>query len=234
MKIKELAYHETDLGELILRRRKEPRLDNIEIYEVKLGEEFLMSSLFTKAEEELANVGLADLEGNLSVVVGGLGLGYTAAAALENKNVKSLLVIDKFQEVIDWHQDKLVPLGEVLTIDKRCELRQGDFFSLARTGFDNLNIENKFDAILLDIDHSPKHYLDKTNESFYGVEGLQSLKKQLRENGVFALWSDDPKDDEFTKHLESVFGEAIAHNIEFPNPYTNAFSVNSVYKAISK
>ncbi|HLM61894.1 MAG TPA: hypothetical protein VK308_13900, partial [Pyrinomonadaceae bacterium] len=103
MKIEELAYHKTPLGELILRRRTETLLQNKEVFEVKLGEEFLMSSLFTEGEKELSNLGLAELEGELDVVVGGLGLGYTAAAALENKNVRSLLVIDLFQEVIDWH-----------------------------------------------------------------------------------------------------------------------------------
>lgn len=231
MNIKELAYHKTDLGELILRRRIEPLLQNREVFEVKLGDEFLMSSLFTKAEEELANLGLAGLTGKLDVVVGGLGLGYTAAAALENENVKNLLVIDKFQEVIDWHKQGLVPLGKVLSKDKRCEVRQGDFFELSRTGFDVSDQTRQFNAVLLDIDHSPEHFLDQNNESFYGVEGLKSLRNQLKNGGVFALWSNDPPDKKFTDHLRSVFGKATAHKIEFPNPYTNSISVNSVYVA---
>ncbi len=231
MKIEELAFHKTSLGDLVLRRRTEPLLRNTEIFEVKLGDEFLMSSLFTEGEKELANLGLAELEGALDVVVGGLGLGYTAAAALENKIVCSLLVIDKFQEVIDWHRSKLVPLGAILAADKRCELRADDFFELARTNFDVNNQTRKFDAILLDIDHSPDHYLDEKNESFYGTAGLQSLKKQIKKGGVFALWSNDPADAKFTGHLESIFGRASAHNIEFANPYTNSTAVNSVYVA---
>ncbi|MGI8670636.1 MAG: spermidine synthase [Aridibacter sp.] len=231
MKIEELAYHTTDLGELTLRRRIEPRLQNREVFEVKLGDEFLMSSLFTEAEKELANFGLKELTGELDVVVGGLGLGYTAVAALENENVCSLLVIDKFREVIDWHKQKLVPLGRILSEDKRCELRQGDFFELANSGFDIFNNQRKFDAVLLDIDHSPEHYLDEKNVSFYSLKGLKSLRKQLKNGGVFALWSNDPPDDEFTKHLKSVFGKASAHNIEFANPYKNSTSVNSIYVA---
>lgn len=226
--ITELAYHKTRLGDLTLRRRAEPRLDNIEIYEVKLGEEYLMSSLFTESERQLARMGLANLEGELEVVVGGLGLGYTAASVLENKQVSSLLVIDLFQEVIDWHQNHLVPLGEALSADARCELRQGNFFELAQTGFDG---DKKFDAVLLDIDHSPKHYLDEKTGSFYSAEGLAGVRAQLKNNGVFALWSDDPVDEDFVKHLETVFGTATAHNIEFPNPYTNGTAVNSVYIA---
>ncbi|MDQ3635912.1 MAG: spermidine synthase [Acidobacteriota bacterium] len=231
MKIEELAYHKTDLGELILRRREEPRLQKGEVFEVKLGDEFLMSSLFTEGEKELANIGLAGLKGKLDVVVGGLGLGYTAVAALENKDVCSLLVIDKFQEVIDWHKQKLVPLGKVLSEDKRCELRQGDFFELARTGFGVSNDERKFDAVLLDIDHSPEHFLDEKNETFYRKKGLEFLQKQLKNGGVFALWSNDPPDVLFTKHLKSIFATATAHNIEFPNPYTNSTCVNSIYTA---
>lgn len=234
MKVEELAYHKTSLGELTLRRRTETLLQNKEVFEVKLGEEFLMSSLFTEGEKQLANLGLAGLEGELDVVVGGLGLGYTAAAALENKMTRSLLVIDLFQEVIDWHQTKLVPMGEVLSEDKRCEMRQGDFFELARTGFDVFDNERKFDAVLLDIDHSPEHFLDEKNKSFYGAEGLDALRKQIKTGGAFALWSNDPVDEKFTKHLESIFGAAAAHNIEFANPYTNLISVNSIYVAHKK
>lgn len=231
MNIKELAYHRTFLGDLTLRRRVEPFLQNEEVFEVKLGDEYLMSSLFTDGEKQLSYLGLAELEGALDVVIGGLGLGYTAAAALENKNVRSLLVIDLFQEVIDWHRSKLVPLGSVLSEDNRCELRQGDFFELAKTGFDIHDQARKFDAVLLDIDHSPEHFLDEKNKSFYRADGLISVKNQIKEGGVFALWSNDPFDEKFTKHLESIFGAATAHNIEFANFYTNSLSVNSVYIA---
>ena len=234
MKIEELAYHKTPLGELTLRRRTETLLENIEVFEVKLGDEFLMSSLFTEGEKELANLGLAGLEGELEVVVGGLGLGYTAAAALLNKNVRSLLVIDLFQEVIDWHRSRLVPLGKILSEDNRCEMRRGNFFELARTGFDSFDKNRKFDAVLLDIDHSPRHFLDEENESFYSAEGLGALRKQLKAGGVFALWSNDPADESFTEHLRSQFGTAAAYNVEFTNPYTNAVSVNSVYVAHNK
>lgn len=113
MKIEELAYHKTPLGELTLRRRIETLLQNKEVFEVKLGDEFLMSSLFVEGEKQLANLGLAGLEGELDVVVGGLGLGYTAAAALENQMVRSLLVINLFKEVINWHRNKLVPMRSV-------------------------------------------------------------------------------------------------------------------------
>ena len=231
MKVTELGYQKTSLGDLTLRRRTEPRLQNEEVFEVKLGDEYLMSSVFTEAERQLATLGLASLEGELDVVVGGLGLGYTAAAVLKNERVSRLIVIDLFQAVIDWQKDGLVPLGKVLTGDARCELRQGDFFALARTGFDAVEPGRKFDAILLDIDHSPEHFLNQSNESFYSSDGLAGVRHQLRPGGVFALWSNDPADDDFTSHLRKVFGSATAHNVEFPNPYTGSLSINSVYVA---
>jgi len=231
VKVEELGYEQTPLGELTLRRRPEPLLQNREVFEVKLGDEYLMSSLFTEAEQQLATLGLAGLDGNLDVAVGGLGLGFTAAEALRNENVRSLLVIDLFQAVIDWHQAGLVPMGKVLTNDSRCELRQGDFFELARTGFDSHAPDRKFDAVLLDIDHSPKHFLGPESQSFYTAEGLASVRDQLNPNGTFALWSNDPADEAFTAHLRQAFGSATAHNIEFPNPYTHSTAVNSVYVA---
>ena len=80
----ELDFRPTPMGVLSLRRRRRPSSD-IDIYEIKLGDEFLMSSLFTVAEIALARLGLAALpRAKLDVVVGGLGLGYTAQAVLEN------------------------------------------------------------------------------------------------------------------------------------------------------
>jgi len=229
--VKELGYQKTPLGDLTLRRRTEAILDNQEVYEVKLGDEYLMSSLFTMSERQLATLGLSELEGELDVVIGGLGLGYTAAEALKNKRLHRLLVIDLFQAVIDWHQDGLIPNGEVIGRDGRCELRQGDFFELARTRFDADAPERKFDAVLLDIDHSPEHFLNAANESFYTADGLALVRSQIKPGGRFALWSNDAASQDFTEHLRTVFGSATAHDVEFPNPYTGSISVNSVYVA---
>lgn len=231
MNIQELGFQKTPLGDLTLRRRPEPLLQNQEVFEVKLGDEYLMSSLFTTGERQLATLGLSLLEGEMDVVIGGLGLGYTAAEALKNKRVSRLLVIDLFQAVIDWHQAGLVPMGNVLTKDPRCELRQGDFFDLARKGFDADEPERKFDAVLLDIDHSPEHFLNERNRSFYTSKGLASVRSQINLRGCFALWSNEPANEDFTGHLREVFGSATGQNVEFPNPYANSISVNSVYIA---
>src|ERR1700683_2592405 len=86
----ELDYRQTPLGELILRRRRILALDGLEVFEVKLGDAFLMSSLFHEVEVALADMGLAAVNApELDVVVGGLGLGYTAVAALKHPGVRS-------------------------------------------------------------------------------------------------------------------------------------------------
>ena len=98
-RFEELDWQQTPMGEITLRRRLEPTL-KVDVYEVLLGEEFLMSSLFTVAEEELARLALARLTGtDLSVVVGGLGLGYTARAVLEDPRVRDLVVVDALDEL---------------------------------------------------------------------------------------------------------------------------------------
>ncbi len=151
----ELDYRATPIGALSLRRRRELRL-GVDVFEIKLGEDFLMSSQFTASEIALARLGLGELSGrNLDVAVGGLGLGYTARAVLEHPQVGSLIVVEALEAVIDWHQQGLVPLGPELTGDARCRFVHGDFFALAKsdTGFDPDAPGRRFDAVLVDIDH---------------------------------------------------------------------------------
>jgi spermidine synthase len=230
----ELDYQKTALGELILRRRRMVSLGELEIYEVKLGDDFLMSSLFHEVEEALARFGLGELKGeHWDVVVGGLGLGYTAIAALEHREVATLLVVDALEPVIGWHRRHLVPLGQKLTVDPRTRLVHADFFALARSGdgFDPEHPGRRFHAVLLDIDHSPRSLLDPQNAAFYEADGLRALSTHLHPGGIFALWSDDPPDDEFLEKLGAVFATARAHVVTFPNPVTESESASTVYVA---
>ena len=230
---KVLAFHETPLGDLMLRRRRMLSLGGEEIYEVKLGDAFLMSSLFHEVEEALARLGLGELDGrDWNVVVGGLGLGYTARAALQ-EGVASLLVIDFLQPVIDWHQRGMVPLGTELTADQRTRIICADFFDLALStnGFDPEQPGRRFHAVLLDIDHSPQCLLHPRNATFYSPAGLRALASHLHPGGVFALWSDDPTDDAFMDALGSVFDTVRAHVVTFPNPLLEDDSASTVYVA---
>ena len=155
----EIDWRETPMGAISLRRKTDATLA-VDVYEVKLGDEFLMSSLFTVAEIELARLGLAQQRGDaLDVVVGGLGLGYTAREVLHDPRVNSLIVVEALGEVIEWHQRELLPMAGELTSDPRTRLVRGDFFAMAgdRTGFDPDAPDRLFHVILLDIDHTPRY-----------------------------------------------------------------------------
>jgi spermidine synthase len=232
-RIEELAWRETALGTISLRRRLEPSL-KVDVYEVKLGDEFLMSSLFTVAEIELARLGLASLEGDdLDVVVGGLGLGYTAHSVLEDPRVASVTVVEALTEVIEWHERELLPDTAGLASDPRARLVQGDFFAMTRSGagFDPRAPDRRFHAILVDIDHTPRHVLHPSHADFYTPTGLRNLARHLHPGGVFALWSDDPPDAGFGAILAEVFARTEAHVVTFPNPLTGKESANTVYVA---
>lgn len=231
----ELDFRRTPMGELSLRRRTQLSL-GVELYEVKLGDEFLMSSLFTEGEIALAELGLAGL-GNapIDVVVGGLGLGYTARAALDNSAVRSLLLIEALPAVIDWHRRGLVPLGAGLAADPRCEFVNADFFALAASaGFDSRSPGRRFHAILLDVDHSPRHLLDPSHAGLYTSDGLRRLAAHLHPGGVFALWSNDPPDAAFGATLGGVFAGCEAHVVKFRNPLQNREATNTVYAATKR
>ena len=232
-RFQELDWRATPLGELVLRRRWDPLVDR-EVHEIKLGDEFLMSSLFTAAEEELAALGLAELDGGaLDVVVGGLGLGFTALTVLESAEVRSLLVVEALGEVIEWHAGGLIPAGGQLTADPRCTLRHGDFFAMLRSGagFDPADPGRRFDAVLVDIDHSPRHLLHPGNADFYEPAGLRRVRDRMRPGGVFALWSNDPPDDAFLGVLAEVFTQVRADVVSFDNPLQERLSTNTIYLA---
>jgi spermidine synthase len=231
-RFEELAWRETPMGEISLRRRRDPQLD-VDVFEVKLGDEFLMSSLFTVAETELARLGLAVLPDRpLAVVVGGLGLGYTARTALADPRVRSLTVVEALGEVVDWHRRDLLPDTAGLAADPRVRLLEGDFFALAAgDGFDPEQPGRRFDAVLLDVDHSPRHVLHPSHAAFYTVAGLRALRGLLVDDGVFALWSDDPPDDDFVPVLREAFADVEARVVGFANPLTGGTSSNTVYVA---
>ncbi|MCZ6665617.1 MAG: spermidine synthase [Gammaproteobacteria bacterium] len=234
-KFEELDYQQTPLGALILRRRREPMARGEEVFEVKLDDAFLMSSLFTAGEIALADLALGRLETKgIDVVVAGLGLGFTADAVLKHDAVNSLIVIEVLEAVIAWHRVGLVPLGHALTSDARCRLIHGDFFAMAHPasdGFDPLEAERQFDAVLVDIDHSPSHVLNDRNKAFYTRAGLRGLERRLRPGGVFAMWSNDPPDADFEGVLSDVFATSGAEVISFPNLYSGDSSSCTIYVA---
>lgn len=233
MKVEELDYRQTPLGELVLRRRRALRMDGREIFEVKLNDEYLMSSLFHEGEVALTDLGLAALTGDgWDIVVGGLGLGYTAAAVLNYNQLARMIVVEALAPVIDWHQRELVPNGKRLSEDARCRYYHADFFALARgDGFDPGVPGHAFDAILLDIDHTPEALLNPRHADLYSEAGMVRLRAFLRPGGVFGLWSNDVPDKSFLAILSHVFDKVDGHVVEFANPIQGKTATNGVYVA---
>ncbi|ODR99477.1 spermidine synthase [Methyloceanibacter methanicus] len=230
----ELYYCPTPIGPVSLRRRRDLKLD-VDVFEIRLGDESLMTSLFTASEIALARLATAALGESPApdIVVGGLGLGYTAQAVLEEATGASLIVVEALAPVIEWHEKGLLPLGTALANDPRCRLVEGDFFAMAASseGFDPGAPGRLFDAILVDIDHSPDALLDDRSSAFYQPEGLGLLARHLRPGGVFGLWSDARPDDAFLARLARIFAEVRAEPVTFHNPLQDQPFTQTVYLA---
>ncbi|MFN3669112.1 MAG: hypothetical protein ACK4VY_07365 [Brevundimonas sp.] len=226
--IEELDYRLTAMGPLVLRRRWVAAIDQ-DVVEVILGDEHLMSSLFTVGEIELALRGLAAARGEaLRVIVGGLGLGYTARAALADPRVAVVEVVDALEPVIEWHRAGRVPIGDSLGQEPRCTLSSGDFFGWFDAPRDG---DGRYDVVLLDIDHSPRNLLHPDHARFYTREGLERVRDSLTPEGVFAMWSDESPDDDFMAVLDAVFPATRAEVVAFDNPLTGGSSTCTIYVA---
>ncbi len=228
MLFEELDYQSTTFGDLVLRRRTSPAVPDEIIYEVTIDGEMLMSSTVNASERALARLALEGRDDRpMDVLVGGLGLGCTAAAALEYPNVRKMVVVELLAPVIAWHRQRMVPLADTLIDDPRCVLVAGDFFE---------HVAQKpsgqtYDAVLLDIDHAPECLLDEANGEFYSTVGLRRLARCLRPGGVFALWSAWKPQDEFLDRLGAVFPNVRNHEVSFFNPHVNEQDSNWIIVA---
>lgn len=207
-----LAYEESPLGPLCLRRRKVLSLPGTVVTEVTLNHEFLMSSLYTDSERELARIAIEANSGSeLKVLVGGLGLGYTARASLESDRVSHVEVVELLPQVITWLEQGLVPLSNELRDEPRLEVHQGDIYGrLAAPP------NSQFDVILIDVDHSPDERLGGENESFYSVDGLRAAKEHLSSGGVMGVWS-YAGSSPFADALRTVFREVQVEPVTYNN-----------------
>ena len=162
------------------------------------------------------------------MLVGGLGLGYTAREVLACTDVQRLVVIELLDGILDWQRNDLVPHSQELRDDERCELRRGDFFA-AMSGPPVPG--ETWDAILLDIDHAPSALLRGSPAEFYQRGGLRRLAEHLAPSGVFAVWSADTVDDDFVGELRAVFADVRAEEITFGNPMLDREDTNVIYVA---
>ena len=203
---------ETSIGLLCLRRRELLSRPGTIVTEVTLDHEFLMSSYNTASEDALASLGIEWHRGrDLSVLVGGLGLGYTAEAALNCSQAGGVDVIELLPEVISWLERDLIPLAGKLRDEPRFSVARADFFRYLRGP-----VERRYDVMLVDIDHSPDENLDSDNLGFYMAEGLRRVCAHLQEDGVLAVWS-SAANESFVSSLEEVFSEVRTERVEWHN-----------------
>jgi spermidine synthase len=209
-----LAYDDTPLGPLQLRRRELLREPGTIVTEVSLNHEFLMSSYNTASERALASVALEMRPGpDLDALVGGLGLGYTAREALASDRIARVEVVEFLPQVIGWLDRGLIPLAQELKAEPRLKVVQGDVYRRLSEP-----PKRAHDLILIDVDHSPEDRLAAVNGFFYTEEGLKRAKEHLKPGGVLGVWSYD-ESSPFAGALRRSFREVRVVPVEFKNKF---------------
>jgi len=211
-----LAYEPTPLGILCLRRRELLNKPGTVVTEVTLNHESLMSSYHTASERALASVALEMFSGQeIQVLVGGLGLGYTASEVLTSNRVGQVEVVEFLHQVIEWLAQRLIPLADSLQSDSRLRVSQGDVYERLW----HLPVK-QFDLILIDVDHSPEEHLNGANHLFYTEEGLQRARLHLEKDGVLGVWS-YAESSPFADALRNVFSEVHIKPVTYKNIHIN-------------
>jgi len=160
----------------------------------------LMNSRVYNSEKELSRLGCVHVKSSKKahVLVGGLGMGYTLAAALDMLNSNAqVTVAELIPEVVTWNRGPLGDCAGNPLNDPRTNVHIGDVKTLL------LSHHPTFDAILLDIDNGPEGLTQSDNNWIYSLAGLQDINKMLRPKGVLAIWSAGP-DQLFTVRLKKA------------------------------
>jgi spermidine synthase len=221
-----LACEESPIGLICLRRRSFPGEARPVVTEITLDNQFLMSSENTESERALSSLALEMHAGTgLRVLVGGLGLGYTAHEALRCERVARVEVVELLPPVIDWLAKGLVPLAPELNADPRLTVEEGDVYLRLSQPPRELH-----DLILVDVDHSPEERLGPSNASFYGAEGLALAKRCLAPGGVLGVWS-YAESSPFADALRAVFREVRVESRSFENRVVPGEETNWLFLA---
>jgi spermidine synthase len=160
----------------------------------------LMSSRVHGSEVALAELGCAHIQGkqNTKVLVGGMGMGFTLAAALKSTSTNSKVVVAELvPEVIEWNKGPLGECAGMPLLNDKVEVVVGDVAELFKTQ------QAIYDAVLLDVDNGPESFTHADNNKLYSSGSLKAIQQTLKPGGVLAIWSawHDPK---FTQHLKKT------------------------------
>jgi len=207
---------DTPFGLLLLRRRALPGRPGERVTEVTIDGALLMSSRDNASERALAERALqwhgAQGGEDRTALVGGLGLGYTAAALLDGPRVGTVRVIERVPAVLGWVRDGLVPLADRLRGDARLALEEGDIY--ARLLAPPPPSGTRYDLVLIDVDHTPSERLDDSSAPFYTAEGQRRVAQHLAPGGVLAVWSAGD-DDAFAAVLAEVHAESRRERVHW-------------------
>ncbi len=182
--------------------------DSTELRLLRRGEEFsikaghceLMNSRVHGSEDALAELGCQRIAHRpaASVLVGGLGMGYTLAAALQQLGpAAEVVVAELVPAVVAWNRDLLAELAGAPLSDARVTIHEGDVARLIRSR------SLAYDAILLDVDNGPEGLTRKENDGLYSSAGLAAARQALTPGGVLGVWSISP-DQRFSKKLQQA------------------------------
>ncbi len=215
---------QTPIGMICLRTRPNPLAPDELVTEITIDHEFLMSSLNTASERALSSAAVRLHPGRkLRVLVGGLGLGYTAWEALQSDRVDHVRVIEFLPAVIGWTQKGMIPLADELNADPRLEVVEADVYALLGD-----EPRETWDLILIDVDHSPDEWLGDDNATFYSDAGLRTARKHLAPDGYLGVWSHGPHTP-FGEGMRRVFGNLTVEDVTFDNPFLEDEDTNWLF-----
>jgi spermidine synthase len=202
-RVKVATARTPDGGEMVLYRHDRD-------FSILINDEDLMHSRRHESELELARLGCGHLVGReeSSILIGGLGMGYTLRQALDMLSPTAHVVVGELlSAVVEWNQEFFGELNSQPLEDERVDLKTGDIVELISRS------KNIFDAILLDIDNGPDAMTYSGNQRLYSYEGILACRRALRKNGCLAVWSAKP-----SKNFEQLLMSCNFHVRRFRVP----------------
>lgn len=177
-----LASADSPRGEIALSLRRTP---NGDVLELRVNGVYVMDTHETSSEEDLARYALEASTSPRRVLVGGLGLGFTAAEVLRDPRVEELVVVEVEGALIAWMRDGTIGHGPALFADPRLHVIEADIR-------DQFAVQSAFDLVVLDVDNGPDNLVHESNTEIYRPSGLAVIAGVLTQGGIVAIWSAAP------------------------------------------
>jgi spermidine synthase len=197
----DIAHADSPRGGLVLRARSDDA-SGPSIIELRANGIFVMDSAEHTSERAMATAALALHDDPESVLVGGLGLGFTATAVLADRRVRRCVVVEIEEALVGWMRDGTVPHGPALLAEERLTVVTADIgIALAEAG------EGRYDLVLLDVDNGPGYLVHESNAAVYQPPFLADVQRVLRPGGALVIWSAD-RSPALEEALREVFGNA--------------------------